>query len=306
VVIRRGTGGSALLAAVPLAQPSRAGAVLSIDDSHLLGLPESAQDDDVVSDYLISVRTGEGRDQVRYTDQRSVGTYGRGSELELDLRGLQLGPGVEPTLRALLPVVARVSELLGSPRRLWRVTVPVDVALRLAPGVGVLVTSRDLYGVGSGPGVVGVPARVQGLTVSPLGTEARLELVYDGAEPTLIHAAAGGTAAKGADLTLSTGRYTGGRDTVAARTWLDYSDFAAGDQVWLHTLGDPDGGAVVTVLGVATGPLTWTLTLTAPHGLAVGTEVVVEHLPGAAGAPARVLDLAHLSPRVVGVDQSYS
>jgi hypothetical protein len=306
VILRRGDG-PALLAAVPVSLPAEAAARAALDETTISGLPLSTLDDQVVNRYRIVVREGEGRDELQWADQRSIAAHGYGEEVELDLRGIQLPQGTQPVISALLPVIARYAALVGDTRRVWRVDVPQRRAIPLAPGDAVLVTARDLYPHSGPPGVTEAVARVQSVSHSLTGAASSVELIYYGAAATVIHAAMAGHSLAGAALLIVEDYYTGRADpTRGIVPWLDVDDFRAGDTVWLAPQADPDAGALVVLLSlVDLGGGTWQVTLTAPHGIGVGTAIQVEHPPRAV-SPARVLPIAYLSPFVGGGAQQYS
>lgn len=303
MVIRR-TDTGARLAAVPSGLVAREAVGVSVSEGGLVGRPESTLDEQVVSGYHVTVRTGEGSDELTYVDQRSVATHGQGETLDIDLRGLDVGSGTEPVLTLLQPVIARCAETLGSPRRLWRVDVPLRDAIALYPGAAVSVTSRDLYGLSGPPGVTAATARVQAVTHRLMGAGASLELTYHGVECTLIHAAMLGDVLDVDSITVSETRHTDGEDPSRGVPWLDTDDFRVGDQVYLSRLAGPDSTVTRTIAAIVSlGGGLARVDLTAAHGLA-GTVRIVHR--SRTLDPARLAGLCYLSPWAAGGAYSYS
>jgi hypothetical protein len=302
LAIRRDETG-ARLAAVPSGLTAAAATTHAIDEGSICGMPASALDEQVVSQYEVTISDEQ---TITYVDQRSVATHGQSDSLKIDLRGVQLGGGTEPILTMLQPVIARCAETLGSPRRLWTVELPIRDALALYPGAAVSVTSRDLYGLSGPPGVDSVVARVQSITHRLMGATATAELTYHGVACTLVHAAMIGTATKANSIKVSELDLTGGEDPSLGRAWMDTSDFIAGDSVHVSLAASQDAVVARTIQAITSlGGGVARVDFTAAHGVAVGQLARIAHRPRAA-APTRVVELAYLSPWAAGGAWQYS
>jgi hypothetical protein len=210
----------------------------------------------------------------------------------------------------LQPVIARCAETLGSPRRLWRVELPLRDAVDLYPGAVVTVTSQDLYGLSGPPGVAGEVARVQSIESRLMSATATVELIYHGVDCTLIHAAMVGTATDADSITVSELEMTGGTDPSVGRMWRDTSDFIVDDQVYVSHAANQDGAVLLTINAIVSlGGGTARVDLSAAHGITVGQPARIVHKPRGAVPDAttlRVIDLAYLSPWVAGGASQYS
>ena len=276
LIIRRGAGGTSLLTRVAAGIPALTGPRAFISHSDILSYPDVGLDDYIVSQYVI--KTGD-EDELTYVDQRSVATHGEGQTLELDLRGIRVGSGSEPVVRALGPVIGTLAATFGSSRRMWTFTVPIRIGITLYPGVDVSVTSAVLYGHGRTPGVSGAVAKVQSVDHDLLAGTSTLTLVYYGLKTTAYNASMRGVGIPAANqLTVEDNYYTNGVDPVLGQDLDDVDDFAVGDSVWIYTEGDPDGGVTRAILAI-TGPIAnqYTVTFTAVHGL-TSTPAIVEKL----------------------------
>lgn len=213
--------------------------------------------------------TGRKKDEITLNDFASLAVMGKGEELALEARGLELDPldaaEAEDLARDLL---GRLSVLAGFPRRVWEGRVGLGTAILAELGAVYLVSSNHLADFKARrPGVSGVAARLVKIETDAWQGTARLKFRRHGARLTGVNMAAWITSATSStEVVVTTQVFSPLEHPTTGVAMVDLTSFAVADQVQLFNAADRDGHITRTIGTIDLGASK--VTFTAAHGWA--------------------------------------
>ena len=281
--IRTDKHGKCKLAAVPLGFPSVTSVVETLTEADVADRPhpQSPAQVEVFNSYIFRFNhdeAGDAQGEQKVKDQISIDTFGSENEIDVELYGIQLAPGLE-IIEQLRPMFMRLRYDLAYPRRIWKVGIRAGLAVRAAIGGTYKISNSHLRGH-SGRGVTAALARMRSIKHEGWKGTARAEFVYYGTAgagwaPSL-RATASGNATS---LTVENDYYGHNSDSATGDEIEDLTGFdvgagrlTVGDHVYVYPRGDMDSGTALTVAAVNKSANT--ITFGQAHGIATGLAVV--------------------------------
>ena len=281
--IRTDKHGKCRLAAVPLGFPSVTSVVETLTEADAVDKPhpQSPAQVEVFNSYIFRFNHDEAGDpqgEQKVKDQISVDTFGSENEIDVELYGMQLAPGIA-IIEQLRPMFMRLRFDLAYPRRIWKFSIRAGLAVRAAIGGTYKISHRQLRGH-SGRGVSAALARMRSIKHDGWKGTARAEFVYYGTAGAGWAPSLRATGSSGANvLTVENDYYGHSRDSVTGDAIEDLTGFdvntgrlTVGDHVLVYPRGDMDNATELTVAAVNTSNNT--ITFNAAHGLGNGRGVV--------------------------------
>lgn len=217
--------------------------------------------------------TGEHQVVVDYRYRDAAKEIEEVHEQESDLRGLEADPRSPAAQQGLLrPIFFERRNVVGRPRRVYRGTVPFDVAVGLFEGAIVTVTSSDARRYDGTRGVTAVPMRVTAIKLDPMPPgECELELEWHGAPTTGWAPALRVSAVPAVDeVEVEANAYTESTDPIFDDAQQDLDFWAVNDSARCVPRGSWSG-TTLTVSSINTA--TRRVVLSGAHGLAIGDTI---------------------------------